>query len=370
MSRASARSISGKPSFAAEHPEPTSRTTSSTRSRSTSARASTSTSAPSGRRSRMTASPSRSSSMIHSAAFRPAGVAEIGQAGAKVVWSPLVELHALRRDREHAGARARRRLVSLGSDWAPSGSANLLARAQGRRQVNQNAVGRACSPTSSCSQMVTINGRRRSAWRTSSARSRSARYADLMVVAKHRSRPVPQPDRRRPQDVQLVTISGDPLFGDQRPDGHARQDRRLRDRSTRAARRRRSTSTSMPRMSPAARAALDDRERAARRQPEAHPRHRVQPGRADREGVRRHHARQLISPGHTAMKKLALAFTLTGPPSRSTAASAAPTTVSMTTSRTPTRRPTAPRPRRRSPMTSSMACGSRPSTARRSRPRS
>jgi Amidohydrolase family len=64
--------------------------------------------------------------MIHTAAFGPSEYAETAAAGAKVIWSPLSNLLLYGKTTNVYDALAEGVLVSLGTDWTPSGSRTLL----------------------------------------------------------------------------------------------------------------------------------------------------------------------------------------------------------------------------------------------------
>src|SRR6185295_12191238 len=75
--------------------------------------------------------------MIHAAAFTRAEFKETAAAGAKVVWSPLSNLLLYGGTADVPTAMTEGVLVSLGADWAPSGSANLLGELKVADRVNK-----------------------------------------------------------------------------------------------------------------------------------------------------------------------------------------------------------------------------------------
>jgi cytosine/adenosine deaminase-related metal-dependent hydrolase len=153
--------------------------------------------------------------MIHTTAFGAAEFAEVGRIGAKVIWSPLSNLLLYGKTTDVPTAIAYGVSVSLGTDWAPSGSANLLGELKVADRVNQRLWGAYLSDQQLV-DMVTINPARAYGLDRFIGSIEVGKYADLMVVAKQ---PGLTPYRdlidARPQDVLLVTVSGDPLFGDQ-----------------------------------------------------------------------------------------------------------------------------------------------------------
>jgi len=151
--------------------------------------------------------------MIHTTGFGEPEYREIGAIGAKVIWSPLSNLLLYGKTADVPTALKYGVLVSLGSDWAPSGSSNLLGELKVADHVNQR-LWKGAITDEELVQMVTTNPAIAFGWDKFVGSIEVGKYADLLVVAK-------QPGvsayrsliQARPQDVLLVTISGDPLFG-------------------------------------------------------------------------------------------------------------------------------------------------------------
>jgi cytosine/adenosine deaminase-related metal-dependent hydrolase len=152
--------------------------------------------------------------MIHAAAFDAQQFGEIADAGAKVIWSPLSNLLLYGKTADIKSALAAGVLVSLGSDWAPSGSANLLGELKVADRVNQKLWNGSITDEELV-QMVTINPATTFGWEKFVGSIEVGKYADLLVVAKKSGATAYRSlIDARPQDVKLVTISGDALFGD------------------------------------------------------------------------------------------------------------------------------------------------------------
>ena len=84
--------------------------------------------------------------------------------------------------------------VALGSDWSPSGSRNLLAELKVARIVN-----RTLSPSPFTDRelvaMATRNPAKILGWENALGSLAAGHFADLLVVARHRRRPLrPPPD--------------------------------------------------------------------------------------------------------------------------------------------------------------------------------
>ncbi len=151
--------------------------------------------------------------MIHTAAFGAAEYAETAAAGAKVIWSPLSNLLLYGKTANIPLAMDAGVLVSLGSDWAPSGSANLLGELKVADRVNQKLwAGKVTDEQ--LVQMVTIHPAIAYGIDKFVGSIEVGKLADLMVVARK-----PNVSAYRtligsaPGDVLLVTISGDALYG-------------------------------------------------------------------------------------------------------------------------------------------------------------
>jgi 5-methylthioadenosine/S-adenosylhomocysteine deaminase len=151
--------------------------------------------------------------MIHTTAFGAAEYAEVAQSGAKVVWSPLSNLLLYGKTADIPTAMNLGVLVSLGSDWAPSGSANLLGELKVADRVNQK-LWNGWITDAQLVQMVTINPAIAFGMDDKVGSIEVGKYADLLVVAAAPGKGAYRSlIEARPQDVLLVTISGDPLYG-------------------------------------------------------------------------------------------------------------------------------------------------------------
>jgi 5-methylthioadenosine/S-adenosylhomocysteine deaminase len=153
--------------------------------------------------------------MIHTAAFGAREYTEVAAAGAKVIWSPLSNLLLYGKTADIPTAMRAGVMVSLGSDWAPSGSSNLLGELKVADRVNKKLWGSTITDEQLV-QMVTIHPAIAFGLDKFVGSIEVGKYADLMVVTKQ---PLVSAYRSliiaKPQDVLLVTISGDALYGTQ-----------------------------------------------------------------------------------------------------------------------------------------------------------
>ena len=130
-----------------------------------------------------------------------------------MIWSPLSNLLLYGKTANIPLAMDAGVLVSLGSDWAPSGSANLLGELKVADRVNQKLwAGKVTDEQ--LVQMVTIHPAIAYGIDKFVGSIEVGKLADLMVVARK-----PNVSAYRtligsaPGDVLLVTISGDALYG-------------------------------------------------------------------------------------------------------------------------------------------------------------
>ncbi len=133
----------------------------------------------------------------------------------KVVWSPLSNLLLYGKTTDILGARKHGALIALGTDWSPSGSKNLLWELKIADSVNsQHFDGKLT--TRDLVAMVTCNPAKMVKWDNKVGTIKVGMTADLMIVDKAGGN---DPYRglidSMEQNVQLVLVGGDPLYGDE-----------------------------------------------------------------------------------------------------------------------------------------------------------
>ncbi len=151
--------------------------------------------------------------MIHATAFTRADFNEIAAAKAKIVFSPLSNLLLYGKTTDIPAALDAGVLVSIGADWAPSGSANLLGELKVADHVNKRLWNSKVTDQQLL-EFATINPAKAFRMDKEVGSIEVGKYADFLVVKQQTGvssyRSV---INAKPQDVFLVTISGDPLFG-------------------------------------------------------------------------------------------------------------------------------------------------------------
>lgn len=142
--------------------------------------------------------------------------ARSAQSRPKVVWSPTSNFLLYGKTTDIAAAKKAGALIGLGTDWAPSGTKNMLWELKVVEQVNQASNPKIFSSRREIVELATVNGARILGWDNKVGRIRNGMFADLLVVDA-----IPGAEDAyhnlilaTEQHVQLVFVGGDPLYGD------------------------------------------------------------------------------------------------------------------------------------------------------------
>lgn len=148
---------------------------------------------------------------IHSAALIEEDFHIIAAHGGSVIWSPLSNYLLYGGTMDLQAARAADVLMGLGSDWAPSGSKNLLGELKVAWLANQ-AQG---SPFSAQQivAMATANPARILKWDQELGTIEPGKRADLLVIAGQQGDDYERLIRARETDIWLVVIEGKAHYG-------------------------------------------------------------------------------------------------------------------------------------------------------------
>jgi len=153
---------------------------------------------------------------IHSTALRRAQFDDWASSGAgAIVWSPLSNLWLYRETADVVAARAAGLTVCLGSDWAPSGSKNILGELKVADLWNRERLNGTFSDQALC-EMVTVNPASALKWGRLLGRVKRGLHADLLVTAKRAADPYRNLIESTERDVQLVMVGGRPVYGTSR----------------------------------------------------------------------------------------------------------------------------------------------------------
>lgn len=134
--------------------------------------------------------------------------------GPKVVWSPASNLLLYGKTTPIGDVLASDGLIALGTDWAPSGTKNLLWELKVADKVNRQ------QPTPwftdrQLVELVTVNPAKILGWEEHAGRIRVGLAADLLVLDAIDPDPYRNLIRAREEHVQLVFVGGNPLYGDE-----------------------------------------------------------------------------------------------------------------------------------------------------------
>lgn len=156
---------------------------------------------------------------IHAAALQREDFDVLAGKGASMVWSPTSNylLYGETADLEAAKASGIR--MGLGSDWAPSGTKNLLGElkvAWLASQAHHDATGTPVFSPEELVRMATINPATILRWQEHLGSIEAAKWADFVVVDGHTKDPYLQLIEARETSITLVMIDGVPRVGQPR----------------------------------------------------------------------------------------------------------------------------------------------------------
>lgn len=138
------------------------------------------------------------------------------QSRPKIVWSPTSNFLLYGKTTDIAAAKKAGAIVGLGTDWAPSGTKNMLWELKAAEQVNRASNPKIFSSRREIVELATVNGAAILGWEDKCGRIKNGLFADLLVVDA-----IPGAEDAyhnlilaTEQNVQLVMVGGDPLYGD------------------------------------------------------------------------------------------------------------------------------------------------------------
>lgn len=151
---------------------------------------------------------------IHCAALRREDFDILAAGGASMVWSPLSNYLLYGDTADIAAAKSAGVNIAIGSDWAPSGSKNLLGELKVAWLASRHAAD--LFTPKELVAMATINPARAVKWDKLLGSIEPGRLADLVVVDGRRDDPYEQLLEARETTVALVVIGGTPRVGQRR----------------------------------------------------------------------------------------------------------------------------------------------------------
>jgi len=151
---------------------------------------------------------------VHSTALLPEHLQVLSNHGGSMVWSPLSNLLLYGRTTDVKAAKEARVPIALGSDWAPSGSKNLLGELKVAWVISEE-LGGLFKPRELC-EMVTATPAGILGWQDHVGTLGAGKLADLIVVDDTTGDPYEKLIRARETSLTLVVIGGIPRVGQQR----------------------------------------------------------------------------------------------------------------------------------------------------------
>ncbi|HEX9961965.1 MAG TPA: amidohydrolase family protein, partial [Pyrinomonadaceae bacterium] len=149
---------------------------------------------------------------IHALALNADDLAELRDAGGKIVWSPLSNLLLYGQTINPNTLVESKIPFALGCDWSPSGSKNLLEEMKVAWLVAQDA-GASLTPRDLCAA-ATRSAAEIASWGAALGTIEINKYADLLVIEGEGGDPYEKLLRATERDVRLVVINGIARAGD------------------------------------------------------------------------------------------------------------------------------------------------------------
>ncbi len=150
--------------------------------------------------------------IIHGIPYGPAEFQAMQAANASLVWSPRSNLRLYGTTVDPRPALTQGLNVSLAPDWCPTGSYDILRELNTASQLNRERFDGAIQP-SELVHMVTVNPSRQLGLDSRLGRIAPGYLADIAVIAGAPGDPYAAVAAARAQDVQLVLIGGEALYG-------------------------------------------------------------------------------------------------------------------------------------------------------------
>ncbi|HEY4245126.1 MAG TPA: amidohydrolase family protein [Kofleriaceae bacterium] len=152
-------------------------------------------------------------SMIHGIALNPPDLQLMAQSGTGLIWSPRSNIVLYGDTARVAEASALGINISLGTDWMPSGSMNLLRELTCADSFNQTYLNRYFTDEQLW-RMVTSNAAMVTKMDNKIGTLAMGKVADISIFAAHGKAPFRAVLEAQPQDVALVMRGGKVIYGD------------------------------------------------------------------------------------------------------------------------------------------------------------
>lgn len=150
---------------------------------------------------------------IHGVGLTEPQLKEMAAVGAKLVWSPLSNLMLYGQTANIAAARRAGVSISLAPDWAPSGSKSSLGELKVADLINKHAL-QGVFTDRELVEMVTRKPADAMGWNKRLGQIAEGYLADVLVVDDRQSDPYRNLIMAIEENIQLVAVRGEPLYGD------------------------------------------------------------------------------------------------------------------------------------------------------------
>lgn len=153
--------------------------------------------------------------LTHGTALTSAEFEEMARVGMKLTWSPTSNLLLYGQTTDIPAALEAGVMISIGPDWTPSGTANLLAELKVADRLDREEFGDVISDEAMF-RMATANPADMAAMADKIGRIAPGLYADLVVVRGDVEHPYRALIDAAPADVLATFVSGEILYGERR----------------------------------------------------------------------------------------------------------------------------------------------------------
>ena len=150
---------------------------------------------------------------IHGVGLTEPQLQEMATAGAKLVWSPLSNFMLYGQTANVAAAKRAGLSISLAPDWAPSGSKSSIGELKVADLVNKHAL-RGLFSDRDLVEMVTRKPAEAMGWGLRLGQITEGYLADVLVVDDREPDPYRNLIQTIEDNIQLVAVRGEPLYGD------------------------------------------------------------------------------------------------------------------------------------------------------------
>ncbi len=151
--------------------------------------------------------------IIHGAALNASDFAEMGAAGAKLIWSPMSNMKLYAGTANVKAAKDAGVVVGLSPDWTPSGCFNMLEELGYAWELNTTMFSNAFTAREMC-DMVTINNAKCAGLDGHYGRIAAGYNAGLAVIEGDTADPYMALINARPPNVLLTIVDGTPRYGE------------------------------------------------------------------------------------------------------------------------------------------------------------